>query len=59
MVSGFVELVCRVLLIFILPRFWGLQGVEICQMFSDILTFCLGMPMALHVLNQMKNETMN
>ena len=43
-------------LIFILPQFFGLQGVEICQMFSDILTFCLGMPMALRVLNQMKNE---
>ena len=44
-------------LIFILPQFFGLQVVEICQMFRDILTFCLGMPMALHVLNQMKNET--
>ena len=44
-------------LIFILPKFWGLQGVEMCQMISDILTFCLAMPMALNVLRGMKNET--
>lgn len=44
-------------LIFILPKFWGLQGVEMCQMISDILTFCLAMPMALNVLREMKNET--
>lgn len=44
-------------LIFILPKFWGLQGVEMCQMISDILTFCLAMPMALRVLREMKNES--
>ena len=43
-------------LIFIMPAFMGLQGVEMCQMISDILTFCLAMPMSLHVLNQMKKE---
>ena len=44
-------------LIFVLPKFLGLQGVEMCQMISDILTFCLAMPMALWVMREMKNET--
>ena len=44
-------------LIFVLPKFLGLQGVEMCQMISDILTFCLAMPMALGVMKEMKNET--
>ncbi len=44
-------------LIFVLPRFLGLQGIEMCQMISDILTFCIAMPMSLRALRQMKNDT--
>ena len=43
-------------LIFVLPRFFGIQGVEMCQMISDILTFAIAMPMSLHALRQMKND---
>ncbi len=32
-------------LIFILPRLFGLFGVEICQALSDVLSFCLTVPM--------------
>ena len=41
-------------LIFILPKFFGLQGVEMCQMVSDILAFCIAMPMSLSVMHKMK-----
>lgn len=41
------------LLIFILPTFLGLRGVEMCQMVSDILTFLLAMPLSISVLNKM------
>ena len=40
-------------LIFILPTFLGLRGVEMCQMVSDILTFLLAMPLSISVLNKM------
>ena len=40
-------------LIFILPAFLGLRGVEMCQMVSDILTFLLAMPLSISVLNRM------
>ena len=40
-------------LIFILPSFLGLRGVEMCQMVSDILTFLLAMPLSISVLNKM------
>ena len=43
-------------LIFVLPRFFGIQGVEMCQMISDILTFGIAMPMSLHSLREMKND---
>ena len=34
MVSGFVELVCRVLLIFILPRFFGMESIYFVEIFA-------------------------
>lgn len=37
-------------LIFILPYFRGLQGVEMCQAMSDILTFFLAIPLAYGVV---------
>ena len=41
-------------LIFILPHFWGLQGVEMCQAVSDLFTFLLAIPLSLGVLWEMK-----
>lgn len=43
-------------LIAILPRFLGIQGVQMCQMVSDILTFLLAVPLGVGVLNEMKRE---
>lgn len=43
-------------LIFILPAIFGLRGVECCQMVSDALTFALSVPLALSVLNRMKED---
>ena len=44
-------------LIFILPTIFGLHGVEMCQMVSDILTFLLAMPLSISVLRKMGRET--
>lgn len=43
-------------LIGILPAIFGLQGVEMCQMISDILTFFVALPLALGVLNKMRED---
>ena len=43
-------------LIAILPRLLGIQGVQMCQMVSDILTFLLAVPLGVGVLNEMKRE---
>lgn len=40
-------------LIFILPSVFGLRGVEMCQMVSDVLTFLLAMPLSISVLRKM------
>ena len=40
-------------LILILPRIWGLTGVEITQAAADVLSFALAMPMARSELNRM------
>ena len=45
-------------LILILPRILGLQGVEMCQMLSDLCSFLLTLPLAISVLNEMKREQM-
>ena len=42
--------------IFILPHFWGLQGVEMCQAVSDLCTFLLAIPLSLGVLWEMKRQ---
>lgn len=44
-------------LILILPRIFGLTGIQICQMISDILTFLLAVPLGISVLKEMKEET--
>lgn len=43
-------------LILILPRLFGLFGVEICQTVSDILSFSLAVPLSISVLNEMKRQ---
>ena len=40
----------------VLPHFLGLQGVEMCQAVSDLLTFCLAIPLTLGVLKEMKRK---
>lgn len=37
-------------LIFILPHFLGLRGIEMCQAISDILTFFLAIPLVYNVI---------
>ena len=41
-------------LIFILPRFFGLTGVQICQPISDIFTLIVSIPLTLGVLRELK-----
>lgn len=43
-------------LIWILPMFLQLYGVQICQTVSDVLTFILAVPLGISVLNEMKRE---
>lgn len=43
-------------LIFILPKFLGLFGVQICQTVSDTLSLLLSIPLTLSVLKEMKNQ---
>lgn len=43
-------------LIFILPYYLGLQGVEMCQATADLLTFLLAIPLTGSVLNEMKRK---
>ncbi len=43
-------------LIFILPHFFGLLGVEMCQAVSDMCTFLLAIPLTLGVLMEMKRQ---
>jgi len=43
-------------LIFILPHFWGLFGVQMCQMAADIGAFALSMPICLSELKAMKKS---
>ena len=39
--------------ILILPHFFGLQGVEMCQTWSDVCAFTLSVPMILHTLKNL------
>ena len=43
-------------LILLLPRLFGLFGVEICQTVSDICSFALAVPLCFSVLNEMKAQ---
>ena len=41
-------------LIFLLPYFFGLLGVQMCQTWSDALTLCVSIPMGLSVLKELE-----
>lgn len=43
-------------LIFILPHYLGLQGVEMCQAAADVLTFLLAIPLTGSVLKKLKTD---
>lgn len=43
-------------LIFILPYFLGLQGVEMSQAMADLFSFFLAIPLTIHVLREMKRK---
>lgn len=43
-------------LILVLPYFFGLTGVEICQTISDVLTFILAIPLTAGVIREMKQQ---
>lgn len=45
--------------IFILPRIFGLGGVQACQMVSDICSFALAVPIGISELKIMKNYEKN
>lgn len=45
-------------LIFILPYYLGLRGVEMCQAVADLLTFLLAIPLTWSVLQEMKRKQM-
>lgn len=47
---------CFLPLIFILPRFLGLFGVEICQAVSDVLTLAISVPIGVSVINEMRRQ---
>ena len=42
--------------IFILPRFFGLTGVEMCQAVSDVCAFALTVPLVYSELKKMKTD---
>lgn len=43
-------------LVIILPKFFGLLGVEMCQSVSDILAFLLTVPVMIYTFNELKHE---
>lgn len=47
---------CFLPLIFILPRFLGLFGVEICQAVSDVLTLAISVPIGVSVIKELRQK---
>ncbi len=43
-------------LIFILPHFFGLLGVEMCQAWADVCSFLLAVPIAMSAFRDMRKE---
>ena len=47
---------CFLPLILILPHFFGLTGVEICQAVSDVFTLMISVPIGLSVIREMQKQ---
>lgn len=47
---------CFLPLIFTLPYFFGLRGVEICQAVSDVCTLAISVPIGMSVISEMKRD---
>lgn len=47
---------CFIPLIYILPYFFGLTGVEICQAVSDVFTLAISIPIGLSVVHEMQKS---
>ena len=45
--------VCFIPLILVLPRVWGLVGVEVCQPIADVLAFVISLPFLVAFLRQL------
>ena len=45
---------CFLPLIYILPSFFGLQGIEMCQAIADVLTLAISVPIGYSVIKEMK-----
>ena len=45
--------------IFMLPRFFGLTGIETAQPVADFLTFLLSIPLGYSIIREMKLEVKN
>ncbi len=43
-------------LILILPLWWGLKGVEMCQMWADVCSFAMSVPVAWSAFRDMKRK---
>lgn len=43
-------------LIWLLPGFYGLLGVQMCQAWADVCSFVLAVPLSISVLREMKNQ---
>ena len=47
---------CFIPLIYILPYFFGLTGVEICQAVSDVFTLIISIPIGMSVIHEMQRS---
>lgn len=47
---------CFIPLIYILPYFFGLTGVEICQAVSDVFTLIISIPIGMSVIHEMQRN---
>ncbi len=47
---------CFIPLIYILPYFFGLTGVEMCQAVSDVFTLAISIPIGLSVVHEMQRS---
>lgn len=43
-------------LILVLPKLFGLLGIEICQAIADVLSFLVAVPLMIHYFNELKED---